>query len=222
MIKLDIGCRTQRRDVIGIDCDEVPSGGIWASLETGLPFKDNSVDVIYAYHVLEHVPDLVKAMEELWRVCKEGSQVYVRVPHASSSYVTWVDPTRSRGLTIETFAAFAIYERARFDLDYARLRFITRDTGAVPNPLRRLLADVLEAVANHNRGTQYRCERWWGPWVGFDEAFIILRAMKEWPPPGYRRRVVEVRHALAVARARGLSPAAIWSHRNDAKEQETR
>jgi SAM-dependent methyltransferase len=205
MIKLDIGCRTQRPDVIGIDPYLVPPGGVKAALDVGLPFKDNSVDVIYAYHVLEHAPDLVKAMEELWRVCKEGSLVYVRVPHASSSYVTWVDPTHRRGLTIETFAAFTLHERARFDLDYARLRFITRSAGAEPSPVRRLLGDVLEALANHNRAAQYRCERWWGPWVGFDEAFIILRAMKEWPPPGHRRRAVEARRTLAVARERGLS-----------------
>lgn len=205
MIKLDIGCHTQRRDVIGIDPYLVPPGGVQATLAVGLPFKDNSVDVIYAYHVLEHAPDLVKAMEELWRVCKEGSLVYARVPHASSSYVTWIDPTHQRGLTIETFAAFTTYERARFDLDYARLRFITPNRDVEPNPLRRLLGDVLEALANHNRAAQYRCERWWGSWVGFDEAFIILRAMKEWPPPGHRRRAVEVRRALALARERGLS-----------------
>ena len=197
MIKLDIGCRTQRRDVIGIDPYLVPSDGVKAALDAGLPFKDNSVDVIYAYHVLEHAPDLMKAMEELWRVCKEGSLVYVRVPHASSSYVTWVDPTHRHGLTIETFAAFSMYQRARFELDYARLRFVTPRAGAEPNPLRRLLGNALDSLANHNRAAQYRCERWWGPWVGFDEAFVILRAVKE-PPPDHRRQAAEARRAQAT------------------------
>ena len=104
MIRLDLGCRTRRRDVIGIDSSVVPGLSIRADLDVGLPFKDNSVDEVYAYHVLEHAQDLVATMEEIWRVCKEGSLVFIRVPHASSSYVTWVDPSHRRGLTIETFA----------------------------------------------------------------------------------------------------------------------
>jgi len=187
MIRLDIGCRTQRRDVIGVDAYLVARTGVKADLSVGLPFKDNSADEIYAYHVLEHAQDLVATMEEIWRVCKEGSLVYIRVPHASSPYVTWVDPSHRRGLTIETFASFAISERARFEPEYARLRFITRAAKAHASPLRRLLSDILEALANHSRTAQYRCERWWGPWVGFDEAFVILRAVKE-RRPGRRPR----------------------------------
>jgi SAM-dependent methyltransferase len=178
MIRLDIGCRTQRRDVIGIDPYIVSKTGVKADLNVGLPLKDNCVDEIYAYHVLEHAQDLVAAMQELWRVCKEGSLVYIRVPHASSPYVTWVDPSHRRGLTIETFASFAINKRTPFELEYARLHFITAAAKGRASPLRRLLADVLEALANHSRTALYRCERWWGPWVGFDEAFVILRAVK--------------------------------------------
>ena len=178
MIRLDIGCRTQRRDVIGIDPYLVPRTGVKADPNAGLPFKDNCADEIYAYHVLEHAQDLVATMEEIWRVCKEGSLVYIRVPHASSPYVTWVDPSHRRGLTIETFASFAAYEQACFELEYARLRFVTAAAKGRASPLRRLLSDVLEALANRSRTAQYRCERWWGPWVGFDEAFVILRAAK--------------------------------------------
>jgi SAM-dependent methyltransferase len=188
MIRLDIGCRSQRRDVIGIDPYLVPRTGVKADLNVGLPFKDNSADEIYAYHILEHAQDLVATMEEIRRVCKEGSLVYIRVPHASSPYVTWVDPGHRRGLTIETFASLAVSERARFELEYARLHFITSAAKARASPLRRLLSEILEALANHSRTAQYRCERWWGPWIGFDEAFIILRAVKEWRPPRRRRR----------------------------------
>lgn len=166
----------------------VPGTGIRADLDVGLPFKDNSVDDVYAYHVLEHAQDLVATMEEIWRVCKEGSLVFIRVPHASSSYVTWVDPSHRRGLTIETFASFAINERARFELEYARLHFITAAAKGQSSPLRRLLCDVLETVANRSRSAQYRCERWWGPWVGFDEALIVLRAVKVPPKPVRARK----------------------------------
>jgi SAM-dependent methyltransferase len=191
MIRLDIGCRTRRRDVIGIDPFAVPGTGVRADLDSGLPFKDSSVDEVYAYHVLESCRDLMAALEEIWRVCKEGSLVYIRVPHASSSYVTWVDPSHRRGMTIETFNSLGLFQRARFVMEYARLRFITGNSRAEANPLRRLLASVVDALANHNRAAQYRCERWWGQWIGFDEVFVIIRAEKETrppSPPGPRRR----------------------------------
>ena len=35
-----------------------------------LPFKDDSYDVIFCNHVLEHIPDDTKAMQELYRVLK--------------------------------------------------------------------------------------------------------------------------------------------------------
>jgi SAM-dependent methyltransferase len=191
MIRLDLGCRTRRRDVIGVDPSVVAGTGIRADLNLGLPFKDNSVEEVYAYHVLEHCPDLMAALEEIWRVCKEGALVYIRAPHASSPYVTWIDPTHRRGTTIETFASLARFQRPRFDLEYARLRSITSDSRAQASPLRRLLASVVDALANHNRAAQYRCERWWGQWIGFEEAFVIIRAEKEsrpLRPPGPRRR----------------------------------
>ena len=68
MIRLDIGCRTQRRDVICVDRYAVPRTGVRGDLNVGLPFKDNCMEEIYLYHVLEHVQDLVATMEEIWRV----------------------------------------------------------------------------------------------------------------------------------------------------------
>jgi ubiquinone/menaquinone biosynthesis C-methylase UbiE len=35
-----------------------------------LPFEDNQYDVILCNHVLEHIPDDTKAMQELYRVLK--------------------------------------------------------------------------------------------------------------------------------------------------------
>ena len=35
-----------------------------------LPFEDNSYDIIFCNHVLEHIPDDTKAMQELYRVLK--------------------------------------------------------------------------------------------------------------------------------------------------------
>ncbi|MGB0788636.1 MAG: class I SAM-dependent methyltransferase, partial [Marinirhabdus sp.] len=37
-----------------------------------LPFKNNTYDYIFCNHVLEHIPNHIKAMEELYRVLKPG------------------------------------------------------------------------------------------------------------------------------------------------------
>lgn len=189
LVKLDIGGNAQRRDdTITIDRYLVPEGGVRADFSLGLPFKDNCVDLIYAYHVLEHVDDLVRCMEEIWRVCKHNALVYVRVPHATSTYVTWVDPHHRRGFTIETFGFFGYYPKAHFHLEYSRLRFTAPGHQSSRRRfLRTLLSKVVDTVANRSRAAQYRCERWWGQWLGFDEAFVILRADKEpWKEPAKR------------------------------------
>jgi len=47
---------------------------------TELPFADDSFDVIYCSHVLEHVPDDRKAIREFYRVTKTGGWALLQVP----------------------------------------------------------------------------------------------------------------------------------------------
>lgn len=46
------------------------------------PFKDNSFDIVYMSHVLEHLKDPVKVLEEMHRIARK--KVWVLVPHYSS------------------------------------------------------------------------------------------------------------------------------------------
>jgi len=186
-VRLDIGCgRSKFAGTLGVDVAPVRGVDVAADLSRGLPFADDSVDEVYTSHTLEHMPDLIAAMEELWRVCKDGARLNIWVPHASCPFVTWIDPTHRRGMTIETFSYFnpasnhlSYYSRARFTIEYARLHLSTigmRRAGFRRS--RGLLASVVEALANRSRSWQYRAERWWAPWIGFDEAHVVLRAMK--------------------------------------------
>ena len=45
------------------------------------PFKDNSVDEILAFGVIEHVKDYRRCMEELKRILKRGGALHIKVPH---------------------------------------------------------------------------------------------------------------------------------------------
>lgn len=47
---------------------------------TAMPLDDDSVDVVYCSHVLEHIPDDRKAMSEIARVLKPGGWALLVVP----------------------------------------------------------------------------------------------------------------------------------------------
>ncbi|MDP4599777.1 MAG: class I SAM-dependent methyltransferase [Polaribacter sp.] len=56
-----------------------------------LPFEDNSFDVIFCNHVLEHIPDDTKAMQELFRVLKKGGFGIFQVPQDLNMDITFED-----------------------------------------------------------------------------------------------------------------------------------
>jgi SAM-dependent methyltransferase len=55
----------------------------WADVKmdiNAMPFEDNSFDVVFCNHVLEHIPDDVHAMREILRVLKPGGWALMQVP----------------------------------------------------------------------------------------------------------------------------------------------
>ena len=57
-----------------------------------MPFEDNTFDVIFCNHVLEHVDDDKKAMSELYRVMKPGGFGIFQVPIDYKRETTLEDP----------------------------------------------------------------------------------------------------------------------------------
>lgn len=70
--------------------DEYPAGTINADI-TNLQFVNNSFDIIYCSHVLEHIPDDKKAMSELQRVLKPGGWALLQVPQDLTLIKTYED-----------------------------------------------------------------------------------------------------------------------------------
>ena len=56
-----------------------------------LPFEDNSFDTILCNHVLEHIPDDTKAMQELYRVLKPGGMAILQIPQDLDREITFED-----------------------------------------------------------------------------------------------------------------------------------
>lgn len=59
---------------------------------TEIPFDDNTFDMIFAIHILEHVENDTKALNELYRVLKPGGTILLQTPHSDQIEETFTDP----------------------------------------------------------------------------------------------------------------------------------
>ena len=84
-----------------------------------LPFEDNSYDVILCNHVLEHIPDDTKAMQELYRVMKPGGYGIFQIPQDLERAETFEDNTitdkAERAKIFGQYDHVRIYGRDYFD-----------------------------------------------------------------------------------------------------------
>jgi len=188
-VAIDLGCGQRKRPgAIGIDVARLPGVDIRADVTGTLPFRDNSVDEVYASHIVEHLDDLPAFMGEVWRVCKPNGLVYIRFPHATTMYGVWRDPTHKRGILLATFdyfdpntfdgKVFGYYHSAKFRIVRKRLTFNMNSDLWTPQTVRRMAGVVIDALANRSDRAQYFCERLWGSFVGMEEGHIWLRAVK--------------------------------------------
>ncbi len=86
---------------------------------TSLPFKDNSFDIIFCNHVLEHIQDDTKAMKELYRVMKKGGMGIFQVPQDLNRATTFEDNTiidpRERAKIFGQYDHVRVYGRDYFE-----------------------------------------------------------------------------------------------------------
>ena len=82
-----------------------------------LPFEDNSFDFILCNHVLEHIPDDTKAMQELYRVLSKGGTAILQIPQDLNRDTTFEDDSITDPK--ERAEIFGQYDHLRvYGLDY--------------------------------------------------------------------------------------------------------
>ncbi|MBL7989006.1 MAG: methyltransferase domain-containing protein [Chlorobi bacterium] len=79
------------------------------------PFPDHTFDRVIAHDIIEHLPETVATMEELWRVLKPGGIVEFRIPYFNSIHM-FNDPTHQRFFnenTLQFFDVGSAFRKAR-------------------------------------------------------------------------------------------------------------
>lgn len=117
------------------------------------PFKENTFEEVHASHILEHVDDLIKTMEEIHRICKPRAKITIRAPHFSSG-VYYRDPTHKRPFSYFTFDYFSntrdyysrkeggLYKIKKRSLNFTRIAFPSLNK--IFNPLININQSIYE------------------------------------------------------------------------------
>jgi SAM-dependent methyltransferase len=119
---LDVGCGVNKfAGSIGIDRNPRTKADVLCELDHfPYPFRDNSFDSVRAIHVIEHVSDVIRAMEEFHRVLRPGGRLILATPHYTD-FSSFCDPTHRWHLNSFSFryfgednAGFGYYSACRF------------------------------------------------------------------------------------------------------------
>ena len=126
-MKLQIGAGGKAKEGwVNLDLAPLPGINVVHDLNVyPWPFEDNQFEYILAIDVLEHLDNLVKAMEEIHRILKKDGVLELRVPFWNS-YSFNTDPTHKIRFSEDTLRFFVkdsafcndrfYYSRARFNI----------------------------------------------------------------------------------------------------------
>ncbi len=96
-----------------------------------LPFENDAFDVVICNHVLEHIPDDITAMRELYRILAPSGMAILQVPYAADRAETYQDDRITDPK--ERTKIFGQYDHVRiYGMDYFdRLRSVGFEVKAV-------------------------------------------------------------------------------------------
>ncbi len=114
----------------GVDIAPTHGCDVLATFEGApLPFARDSIQTLYAYHVLEHIRDLPALMEEIHRIGQPSARVVIEVPYFAC-VGAFGDPTHVRFFAYHTFRFWTTdtdqanwFSRARFRITRRRIVF---------------------------------------------------------------------------------------------------
>jgi SAM-dependent methyltransferase len=104
---LDVGCGKDKvPGAIGLDWIGDTDADVICNLtKFPWPFAAATFDEVFAYNVMEHLPDVVGTMNEIHRIARPGGLVHIKTPHYAG-LESWEDPTHVHHFAYESFDYF--------------------------------------------------------------------------------------------------------------------
>jgi SAM-dependent methyltransferase len=123
---LDVGCGVNKLPgSIGLDRNPRSRADVLADLDhIPYPFRDDSFDAVQATHVIEHVADVLKTMEEFHRLTRRGGRIRLTTPHYTD-FSSFCDPTHRWHLNSFSFRYFGEDNAGYGYYSHVRLREIS-------------------------------------------------------------------------------------------------
>jgi SAM-dependent methyltransferase len=119
---LDVGCGINKYPgAIGIDRNYNTRADVIADIDrVPFPFRDGAFREIRAIHVIEHVEDVIRTLEEFHRLSAPGGRIVIVTPHYTD-FSSFCDPTHRWHLNSfslryfgEDNGGFGYYSNVRF------------------------------------------------------------------------------------------------------------
>ena len=128
LLKVDIGGGLYPRE--GYLTIDQEGADITCNLDEGIPLPDNSVGVLNASHIIEHLKDPIKTMREIHRVLAHGGWAMIEVP-STDGRGAWQDPTHVSFWNEHSFWYYTNRDKAQFirntDIRFQTYRLDTWD-----------------------------------------------------------------------------------------------
>ena len=117
---------------------------LWDLNRFPYPFPADRFDLIVCEHVLEHLQDVIRVMEELHRIAKPQGRIWVRVPHFTSLNFN-TDPTHAHAFSSRSFDYLCLgTDLSGYDYSTVRFRKLVGKMTMRPlTPLNRLLMRLI-------------------------------------------------------------------------------
>ena len=129
---LDVGCGINKKPgAIGVDRNPASRADVIAELDHfPYPFRDSSFDALQAVHVIEHLSDVIRSMEEFHRLVRGGGEVLIVTPHYTD-FSSFCDPTHRWHLNSfsmryfgEDHGGFGYYSPVKFLENSVRVKLL--------------------------------------------------------------------------------------------------
>ncbi|MFC1884327.1 methyltransferase domain-containing protein [Thermodesulfobacteriota bacterium] len=155
-MKIYFGCGKHKKEgYVNVDIVQLPTVDVVHNMNVfPYPFEDNSADEILLIHILEHLPDTIKVMEEVWRICKNSALVKIDVPYYNSPGA-FHDPTHIKFFTEHTFDYFTsdiTNPLSQYNY-YSVARFNILSIIAYQKPIFNFLPRKIQWLLAHHLGT---------------------------------------------------------------------